>query len=272
MLTEHMVREYIERFRSRSISTIHGKECDVRQFGLYLKNTGYEDIYVLPENNIIGNHSDFVPYIFTKDEISRIFAAVDQLPIKKNNPIDRLFFQTIYRLLYATGMRVGEAVSLKVEDVDLENDIITIHSGKDRVSRLIPFLPSLHYWLNKYAVERGKTSDVFFFQSANGYHRDSQSVRTVFLTKILPAAGIPVDRGYANVRVHDLRHTFACHVLDKLTKEGTDPFCTLPYLSVYMGHKDIKSTELYLRLTEDRFSEITDAGHHIYEGLGDWDD
>ena len=39
-----------------------------------------------------------------------------------------------------------------------------------------------------------------------------------------------------------------------------------------MGHKDIKSTELYLRLTEDRFKEITDAGHCIYEGLGDWDD
>ena len=225
-----------------------------------------------PESNIIRNCSDFVPYIFTKDEIFRIFAAADKIPIKKNNPIDRLFFQTIYRLLYATGMRVGEAVSLKVEDVDLENDIITIHNGKNCVSRLIPFLPSLHYWLNGYAEKRRKSSDIFFFQSANGEHRDQQCVRTVFITKVLPAAGIDPKRGDSYVRVHDLRHTFACHVLDKLAHEGADPFCILPYLSVYMGHKDIKSTEIYLRLTEDRFSEITDAGHQIYEGLGDWDD
>lgn len=272
MLTERMVREYIELFRNKSVSTIHGKECNVRQFGLYLKNIGYEDIYIFPESSIIWNRSNFVPYIFTKNEISSIFTATDQIPIKKNNPIDRLFFQTIYRLLYATGMRVGEAVSLKVEDVNLENDIITVHNGKDRVSRLIPFLPPLHYWLNRYTEERGKASDVYFFQSANGQHRDTQSVRTVFITKVLPAAGINPNRGGVNVRVHDLRHTFACHVLNKLVQKGADPFCALPYLSVYMGHKDIKSTELYLRLTEDRFKEITDAGHCIYEGLGDWDD
>lgn len=129
-----------------------------------------------------------------------------------------------------------------------------------------------NYWLNRYTEERGKASDVYFFQSANGQHRDTQSVRTVFITKILPAAGINPNRGGVNVRVHDLRHTFACHVLNKLVQKGADPFCALPYLSVYMGHKDIKSTELYLRLTEDRFKEITDAGHCIYEGLGDWDD
>lgn len=109
-------------------------------------------------------------------------------------------------------------------------------------------------------------------ESVNGHHRDTQNVRTVFITKILPAAGIDPNRGNVNVRVHDLRHTFACHVLDNLTREGADSFCTLPYLSVYMGHKDIKCTESYLHLTEDRFSEITDAGHSIYEGSGDWDD
>lgn len=64
-----------------------------------------EKIYTFPKNSVIWNRSDFVPYIFTKDEISSIFTATDQIP--KNNPIDRLFFQTIYRLLYATGMRVG---------------------------------------------------------------------------------------------------------------------------------------------------------------------
>ena len=89
MPTERMVREYIELFRSKS-STIHGKECDVRQFGLYLKNIGYEDIYIFPESSIIWNRSNFAPYIFTKDENSNIFTATDQIHIKKNHPSQAL--------------------------------------------------------------------------------------------------------------------------------------------------------------------------------------
>ena len=48
-------------------------------------------------------------------------------------------------------------------------------------------------------------------------------------------------------------------------KEGKDPYCALPYLSVYLGHTDITNTEIYLRLTMERYDEVINVGHYIYE-------
>ena len=160
-------------------------------------------------------------------------------------------------------------MNLNVDDVDLNNDIITVHNGKGNVSRLVPFLPSLHHWLERYKNEASVQAGDHFFRRKDGKKINQMRVRNNFLYKALHAAGINPARGNGyNIRVHDLRHTFACHSLDKAIKEGKDPFCVLPYLSTYMGHKDIKSTELYLRLTEEHFNEINEAGHYIYEGLG----
>ena len=272
-LKKEWVDGYICRYKGKSASTIHNQECILRGLGRYMIICGYEDIYIFPETSIIKNTSSFVPYIFTPDEIKRIFEAVDNVIENIHRETDILFFQVIYRLLYATGMRIGEAINLKTDDIDLNNDIITVYNGKGNVSRLIPFLPSLHYWLDKYKTERSLHHSHYFFHHTDGRKINQMQVRNNFLYKTLPAAGINPDRsnGY-NIRVHDLRHTFACHSLDKAIKEGKDPFCVLPYLSVYMGHKDIKSTELYLRLTEDHFNEINEAGHYIYEGLGGEDE
>ena len=59
-----------------------------------------------------------------------------------------------------------------------------------------------------------------------------------------------------------------------MIKEGKDPYCALPYLSVYLGHTDITNTEIYLRLTMERYDEVINAGHYIYERVlgGDNDD
>ena len=53
--------------------------------------------------------------------------------------------------------------------------------------------------------------------------------------------------------------------LDQMIKEGKDPYCALPYLSVYLGHTDITNTEIYLRLTMERYDEVINVGHYIYE-------
>ena len=65
--------------------------------------------------------------------------------------------------------------------------------------------------------------------------------------------------------IHSLRHTFACNALDQMIKEGKDPYCALPYLSAYLGHTDITNTEIYLRLTMERYDEVINVGHYIYE-------
>ena len=57
-------------------------------------------------------------------------------------------------------------------------------------------------------------------------------------------------------RLHDLRHTFAVHALEQSVQKGLDPYCSLPALSIYMGHKGIESTEYYLRLTKHYFINV----------------
>lgn len=272
MITEQMANEFFESYLDSDnlhSKTIHVYRCAFRQFCLYLKNKGYQDIYVLPPKHNEVKYS-LIPYIFSKDEIIRLFSVIDSLPeFNKYGNVQRLFYQTLFRVLYGTGIRFGEALSLKIQDVDLDKNLLIINSAKGNVSRLVPFDASLGFWLKKYRDTAVKESDVYFFESPKKGIRAQVPIRLYFLNTILPATGIP-SNGKHNIRIHDLRHTFACSALNKMVQEGYDPFCALPYLSAYLGHKGIESTEKYLRLTEEHFKEIVDAGHYIYkESLGE---
>ena len=164
-------------------------------------------------------------------------------------------------------------MGLKTEDVDLDNKLFIVINGKGDVSRLVPFDEQLKLWLEKYRAETAKEQDTYFFESPRKGKRSRGAVNNFFQRVILPSAGIKRKPDNTGPRIHDLRHTYACHALDKMVRNGMDPFCALPYLSAYLGHKGIESTEKYLRLTADHFDEITKAGHHIYaESVGDCDD
>lgn len=272
ILTEKMVMAYIERNPGVSSSTRHTYECDARQLGIYLRNQGYNDIYVLPEKHS-KIKTDFVPYIYSKAEIARIFAATDRLENPPNYPYFRIFFQTILRLLYCTGLRISEALGLNPDSVDFENNLLIVSSGKGNVSRLVPFNDFVRKWLLRYQQKAARPSDTFFFESPHGGKRNRVGFRHTFSGVILPMAQISRKPDNSGPRVHDLRHTFACHSLDQMVRSGMDAFCALPYLSTYMGHKGIESTEIYLRLTADHFEEIAEAGHYIFaESVGDPDE
>ena len=269
IITETMANEYIHTVKHLSSSTIHAYAGRIRQLALYARNIGHKDIYVVPEHHTKVS-TDFIPYIFSKNEIDKIFKVTNEIEIRPCCPTTKIFYQTIIRLLYSTGMRISEALSLTIEDVILENNILIIYDGKGNVSRIIPYDDSLGFWLKKYNEETYIDNKKYFFESPRGGKYNRCSVKNYFEREILSVAGIPRRPDNRGPRLHDLRHTFACHSLDKMIRNGMDQFCALPYLSTYLGHKGIESTEKYLRLTEDRFGEIIDSGHYIYqEGLGD---
>lgn len=266
ILTREMADSFVQKKNGKSSQTIHNSECVIRQFGLYLRNKGYPDIFVRPESHIRVT-TDFVPYIFTTDEVRRIFDAADNLGAIPQSPHYKIFYQTLLRTLYCTGMRINEALTLKVEDVDFNSNLFIVLNSKGNVSRLVPFDDSLKEWLINYRSETSRRQDTYFFESPRKGKRSSIAVNTFFRKTILPAAGIKRKADNTGPRIHDLRHTFACHSLDKMVHEGIDPFCGLPYLSTYLGHKGIESTEKYLRLTADHFEKIIEAGHYIYEDI-----
>ena len=263
-LPEDIVNQFLNQYSETKIGTQLVYESMIRQFGLFMRNSGIDNVYILPEKRKY-RYSSFVPYIFTESEIHEIFRAADHY--KYLNPIGAVFYPTILRLLYGTGMRISEATNLRVDSVDLTNGVINVLHGKNNVSRVIPVSDSLRKCLQKYHDLAGKDSDEYFFESPKSGPRQASAITSKFIGRFLPNAGINPCRGDCNIRLHDLRHTFACHSLNKMIHEGWDPFCALPYLSTYMGHKGIESTEKYLRLTAEHYREITDACHHIYEGI-----
>lgn len=208
-ITKEMVDIYLETNSSLSQGTQHSKECVLRQFCKFLKSQGYENIYISYEAQV-KMPRDFIPYVFSDDEITRIFKAVDNMKFK-NNEQSKCFYQTVFRLLYCTGLRVGEVSNLKVDDVDLENNIVYVRSGKGNVSRMVPFKSSLGTWLTNYSESYSKESDTYFFESPRGGKRSPGTICAVFRNKILPMAGIkssPLNGYKRGACVHSLRHSF----------------------------------------------------------------
>ena len=69
---------------------------------------------------------------------------------------------------------------------------------------------------------------------------------------MLTLANIAKDQ----IRLHDVRHTFAVHALATMAEAGIDLYCSLPVLSTYLGHQSVKATNSYVRLTADMYPEL----------------
>ena len=105
----------------------------------------------------------------------------------------------------------------------------------------------------------------YFYPSRDAGKYNSTSVY-VQLKKFMKLAGI-FPEGSVGPRVHDIRHTYAVHALEKMSNDGQDIYCTLPILSTYLGHRGIESTEKYLRLTEEAYGSIIDAVSPLYTDI-----
>ena len=100
-------------------------------------------------------------------------------------------------------------------------------------------------------------------RDAGKYHRTPVYIK---FKQFMKLAGI-FPEGSIGPRVHDLRHIYAVHALEKMINDGQDVYCTLPILSTYLGHRGIESTEKYLRLTEEAYGSVIDAIAPFYTGV-----
>lgn len=243
-----------------SDETIYRKLSQLAQLAKLMHRCGCE-CYIprLPKKPKL----DFIPYIFSKEQISLIFKECDKARIYDKCMNRALIaMPTLIRLLYGTGMRISEALTLSNKDVDISNGVIRLHNTKNRKERLIVVSDSLNTALSQYVeyrdripVQRVSAQNQKFFVKANGlgFSRDTAYY---FFRKILDQCGIPHIGDGRGPRIHDLRHTFAVHAMLQMSEQGMDIYSVLPILATYLGHKSISSTELYLRLTLDMNNDI----------------
>jgi len=225
---------------------------DLKQFAVYLNENGYP-AHIPTVSKYL---SSFVPYIYTHDEISRIFQAADRLkPNKRYN--SAVVYPVLFRMLYGCGLRISEALNLKVGDVDLKKGVLTIKRSKYEKDRLVPMSESLNSVCRRFyrKVHKNSSEDDYFFKNRDGSRRDKGTVYGRF-REILWGSGIPYCGRDKGPRLHDLRYGFCCHSLKEISDKGIDLYCALPVLSTYVGHSSVRATEKYLRLTKELYPDI----------------
>lgn len=168
-----------------------------------------------------------------------------------------LVLPILFRFLYGCGLRISEALNLRMADVALTEGLLTIRHSKNDQERLIPLSPSLRDLSVSYAqqLHSNKCPNAYFFPA----HDQTQLIRqniVYHFRELLWNSGISYRGKGIGPRIHDFRHTFAVHSLRKSIAEGRDIYTTLPILSVFLGHQSLGATEVYLRLTAESFPDI----------------
>jgi integrase/recombinase XerD len=165
-------------------------------------------------------------------------------------------------LLYGAGLRVSEALSLNLADVDLGEAVIVIRDTKFYKTRLVPLGGELNDVMTQYAAQRkrdgrSRNDDVPFFVTKLGARIPIRLIQLAF-RRLRAHSGVRRQGGArCQPRLHDLRHAAAVHRLTAWYREGKNVQRLLPLLSTYLGHVDISSTQLYLTMTPDLLHEAS---------------
>lgn len=227
----------------------------VRELGKYMQSIGISDAFVLP-TGLHRKTDRYVPHFFTKQELTAFFAACDTQKPHGAASARHLVLPVLFRLLYCCGLRTCEARTLRVEHVDLHTGLIDIVNSKNAVSRRIPISPDLLGLFRRYnnRVSKIHPDRIYFFPTTRS--RCYSEVSSAF-QKIWKSAGL--GKGCGNrPRAYDFRHHFALSNVNRWIDASIDINSVLPYLSRYMGHSSIESTDYYLHLVPEFFHTFSE--------------
>jgi integrase len=229
---------------------------DLRQFSAFLSGHGIRT-YQIPLKYAKQVRTSFRPYIFSSSELSAVTQVVDNYEnnSRRKNPVD--IYPVIVRILMGTGMRVGEALSLRVKDIEINSMSFTIHCAKNNVSRHVPMSPSLAAVIERYMSvipHRDQPEQPFFLSHYTGGGYSYCAVKFMF-KKFYALAGVRTPQGKFP-RIHDLRHTFCTMSLNKMLASGISLYVAVPILSAYVGHVNLIDTERYIHLTEHGYDDF----------------
>jgi integrase/recombinase XerD len=201
-------------------------------------------------------------HICTDEEVRRILQAALAYPSPKA-PWRPIWLFTMLMLAYCVGLRGGEIVRLRLGDVDLQEETIDIRETKFFKHRRLPLAPGVMAALKRYLSLREQAGAPMYPDSPLFWSPQRNRGYTVggmrlVLTDVLRRAGVKPARGAVGPRIHDLRHSMVGHRMRDWYKSGINPQSRLAYLATYLGHKDIRSTLVYLNITPELLHEASE--------------
>ncbi|MBA3915734.1 MAG: tyrosine-type recombinase/integrase [Acidobacteriales bacterium] len=234
----------------------------LRQLFAYLRRLPHLQV-VEPHWPRLPTESCFVPHYLSQGDVVKLIGLCANL----GRPSFRAsLYRALLLILYCTGIRFGEALRLRMRDVDTRSGVLFIEIFKGR-ARWVPFHRTLARELDRYLAERVSYApsgpETRFFVGVNQRRLPINTAHGT-LHGLFAKAGLKPEKGRAGPRPYDLRHTFAVQRLTKWYREGVDLQARLPWLSAYMGHVDIVGTETYLNATPELLQLAAHRMHRRY--------
>lgn len=200
----------------------------------------------------------FRPYIYTDDDVVQLIGAIDTL---RTSRIERYSLRTLLLLLLGTGLRLGEALHLSLDDVDLEQNLLIVRQSKFYKTRLVPIGADLARVLRLYVDAkhpvRGADPGTPLLVGRDCGPLTDDGIRKAF-ARLRSMAGVRRNDDLPNLpRLHDFRASFAVRRLTAWYRDGADVQTLLPILSTYLGHVSIAATQVYLPLTPELLAEAS---------------
>jgi integrase/recombinase XerD len=245
----------------------HRKHEALRGFYRFAMARGYAASSPLPK--MVPQPPHFVPHIFSREELQRLLDATTccENPLCKLQPYT---CRMLILLLYAVGLRISEALSLRLTNVDLTAGVLTIRESKFYKTRLVPMIPALTGTVGEYVAQRAKEHptqlDGALFLTRTGSPVARHTAENLFSRLRVRAGVVRPDGGRYQPRLHDLRHAFAVHRLVAWYRQGADVQRLLPQLATYLGHVHIAATQRYLTLTPELLHEASQRFERYAQG------
>ena len=240
-ITQEMVDEWLVYYPY----TVNSKAAFIsllREYTKYLNFLGYDDY--IPDDNYVVKRIAFNPYLFTDDELFRLFKTIDsyigKTCGKRYQP--EVVLPVYSRLLYCCGLHPQEPPAIRTEDVDLVTGDVYIRQSKRHKDRHIIMSDDMRALCQKYDYVAGKRQ--WFFQKWDGTPYETSWYNQVW-RNLISKSGISWK---GTPRPYDLRHAFASRNIIRWINSGKDVMELLPYLSAYMGHSELTSTLYYIHL------------------------
>jgi len=223
---EYVIEDDIKNYISNKLSTVSPKTVVLIKAALKFY---YDEVL---KKNIVNiktpKTSRSLPTVLTRDEVRKLLSSV------KNEK-----HKLIVTLLYSSGLRLNELINLKVGDLELEEKVGWVRSGKGAKDRIFLLSEKIIPDLKKHL--RGVKEDEFVFQGWNG--RISARAVQKIIGQAAKRAGIN-----KNVHVHTLRHSFATHLLES----GED----IRKIQELLGHSNLNTTQLYTHVTAEQLKKV----------------
>lgn len=250
IITSEITENYARLNQNLSSNTIARNMGVFRNFCHFLKYQKNIDCYQIPPKLYPQNHNNHIPYVFTKKEIKIIYS---NLYTPLNNPHYTYYHQKAYpliiKILYQTGMRIGEVLNLKLEDYKRDISVFEVKDTKNGEDRYVAFDEKLSRQIASFC-------DKFFYNVSDNekLFKISECAVLIYFKKVLRLFNIKLnDNGPC---LHSLRHTFVVHSIENAMKNKNDVNTILPILQVQLGHKSLNSLSYYFHITNDVLGTI----------------